>query len=122
MEEYSQINEARVIECLKAAQIWEDIQEMPQGIDTIIGDSGVPISGGQRQRVALARALYKEFELLILDEATAALDAATEREVMDAIRKLKGNKTIIFVTHHMGLVDQCDAVYKIQNQKFVQVR
>ena len=80
------------------------------------------LSGGQRQRIALARALYKDFELLIMDEATAALDMETEKAVIDSIRQLRGNKTMLMVTHHASLAEECDIVYKIENKKIVRVR
>lgn len=121
-EEEEEIDEARVIECLKCAQIWEDVQKMQDGVHTLIGANGTTLSGGQRQRIALARALYKNFELLVMDEATAALDMETEKAVIDSIRQIKENKTLIMVTHHMSLANECDVVYKIENQKIVRVR
>ena len=89
---------------------------------TVIGENGSVISGGQRQRIALARALYKEFEILIMDEATAALDMETEKAVIDSIRQVKGNKTLLMVTHHMSLANECDLLYKIEQQKIIRVR
>lgn len=121
-EDEDNIDDARVMECLKCAQIWEDIQKMPDGVDTLIGENGTTISGGQRQRIALARALYKDFELLVMDEATAALDMETEKAVIDSIRQIKANKTLIMVTHHMSLANECDVVYRIEDKKIVQVR
>ena len=121
-EEEEEIDEARVVECLKCAQIWEDIQNMENGVHTLIGANGITLSGGQRQRIALARALYKDFELLVMDEATAALDMETEKAVIDSIRQIKANKTLIMVTHHMSLANECDAVYKIEDRKIVRVR
>ena len=108
-------------ECLKCAQIWEDVMRMPDGVHTLIGENGTAISGGQRQRIALARALYKDFELLVMDEATAALDMETEMAVIDSIRQIKENKTLIMVTHHMSLANECDVIYRIENKKIVQV-
>ena len=96
--------------------------QMPEGIHTLIGENGTAISGGQRQRIALARALYKDFELLVMDEATAALDMETEKAVIDSIRHLKGGKTILMVTHHMSLANECDLIYKIENQKIIRVK
>ena len=116
------IDNDRVIECLKCAQIWEDVQDLPDGIDTLIGENGTAISGGQRQRIALARALYKEFELLVMDEATAALDIDTERAVIDSIRRVKEGKTLLMVTHHMSLANECDIIYKIERKKLVLVK
>lgn len=116
------IDEKRVEECLKCAQVWEDVEKMPEGMHTIIGENGTAISGGQRQRIALARALYHEFELLVMDEATAALDMETEKAVMDSIRQMRKDKTLLIVTHHMSLADECDMIYKIENQKLVRIR
>ena len=88
----------------------------------MIGENGTAVSGGQRQRIALARALYKDFELLVMDEATAALDMETEKAVIDSIRQVKGNKTILMVTHHMSLANECDMIYKIEDKKIVRVK
>ncbi len=115
-------DEEKVTQCLKWAQVWEEITRLPEGIHTLIGENGTAISGGQRQRIALARALYKDFELLVMDEATAALDMETEKAVIDSIRQVKGNKTILIATHHMSLANECDVVYKIENMRFVRVK
>lgn len=115
-------DEGRTIECLKCAQIWEDVRQMPDGLDTLIGPNGTTISGGQRQRIALARALYKDFELLIMDEATAALDMGTEKAVIDSIRQIRGNKTILIVTHHLSLASECEHIYRIEDRKIIKVR
>lgn len=121
-EDESEIDDARVEECLKCAQIWEDVRQMPDGVHTLIGENGTAISGGQRQRIALARALYKDFELLVMDEATAALDMETEKAVIDSIRQIKEGKTLLMVTHHMSLANECDFMYKIENRKIVRVK
>ena len=119
-EDEGEIDKAKVEECLRCAQIWEDVMRMPDGVDTLIGENGTAISGGQRQRIALARALYKDFELLVMDEATAALDMETEMAVIDSIRQIKEDKTLIMVTHHMSLANECDVIYRIENRKIVQ--
>jgi len=116
------IDDKKVVECLKYAQVWEDVVKMPEGIYTIIGENGISISGGQRQRIALARALYKEPDILVMDEATAALDVETEKAVIDSIRMVKKNKTLIIATHRISLANECDLIYKIENQKIVQVK
>lgn len=121
-EEDAEIDDRKVEECLKCAQIWEDVQKMPAGIDTLIGENGTAISGGQRQRIALARALYKDFELLVMDEATAALDMETERAVIDSIRHIRAGKTLLMVTHHSSLANECDIIYKIENKKILQIK
>lgn len=121
-EDDNNIDVNKVEEALRCAQIYDDVMEMPDGIDSMIGQNGTTISGGQRQRIALARALYKDFEMLIMDEATAALDMETEKAVIDSIRQVKGDKTLLMVTHHKSLADECDIVYKIENKGFVRVR
>ncbi len=112
----------RIIACLRCAQVWEDVRQFPDGLDTLIGENGTAISGGQRQRIALARALYKDFEILIMDEATAALDMETEKAVMDSIRQVRGGKTLLMVTHHRSLAEACDHVYRIENKALTKVR
>lgn len=121
-EDRDAIDDERVMRCLECAQVWEDVAQMPEGIHTLIGERGNFISGGQRQRIALARALYKDFELLIMDEATAALDMETEKAVIDSIRQVRKNKTLLIVTHHMSLAQECDIIYKIENKKLRQVK
>lgn len=117
-----EIDDDRVRESLAIAQILDDIEKLPEGIYSLIGEHGAAVSGGQRQRIALARALYKDFELLVMDEAMAALDKDTEKAVIDSIRLMKKNKTILLVTHHMNLAEECDLIYRIENQKLVRVR
>lgn len=121
-ENEEKIDDNKVIECLKCAQIWDDVARMPEGIDTLIDENATIVSGGQRQRLGLARALYRDFELLVMDEATAALDMETEKAVIDSIRQVKKNKTILMVTHHMSLANECDIIYKIENQGFVRIK
>lgn len=116
------VDDGRVRESLAIAQVLEDMEKLPEGIYSLIGEHGAAMSGGQRQRIALARALYKDFELLVMDEAMAALDMETEKAVIDSIRLVKKNKTILLVTHHMNLADECDIIYKIEDQKMVRVR
>ncbi len=104
---------ADVEAALQAAGAWDFVAALPQGIDTIVGERGLRISGGQRQRIALARALVRRPQLLILDEATAALDPATEAEVCGTLRQLTGAMTILAVCHQGPLVDVADHVYRV---------
>lgn len=87
-----------------------------------MGETGTAISAGQRQRIALARALYKDFELLVMDEATAALDAGTEAAVMESIRQANQTKTLLLVTHHGALAQRCDRVYQVENKKILRIK
>lgn len=118
----NEIDNDKVIACLKCAQIWKDVEQMPEGIHTLIGENGVTISEGQRQRIALARALYRDFEILIMDEATGSLDEETEKAVIDSIWQIKRNKTLLMVTHHINLANECDRIYKIEDQKIIRVK
>lgn len=112
----------KVAGCLKSAEIWEDIQRLPEGIDTVLGENGFTISMGQRQRIVLARALYKDSRLLVMDEMTAALDRETEREVMRSLKNLKGRRTLLLVTHHEWLAEECERIYRLEKQRLVRVR
>lgn len=107
------INEDSIIRAIKAAQLEGFIKELPDGLDTIVGEHGVRLSGGQRQRIGIARALYHDPPLLVLDEATSSLDIETEIEVMKAIEALHGTKTILIVAHRLSTVENCDYIYKL---------
>ncbi|WP_404789622.1 ABC transporter ATP-binding protein [Altericista sp. CCNU0014] len=102
---------------IDAAQLTEVIEKLPHGLETVVGERGVLLSGGQRQRVGIARALYHEREILVLDEATAALDNETEKLVTDSIRDLMGRKTIIIIAHRLTTVKDCQQIYKLENGK-----
>ncbi len=91
----------KIEECLKTAQLWEDISAMPDGVNTRLGENGMGLSEGQVQRLAVARALYRDTPILLLDEATSALDSATEAKMLESIRNLK-DKTCIFISHKKG--------------------
>lgn len=112
----------RVVDCLKRARIWEDIEKLPRGIDTVLGENGFAISMGQRQRIVLARALYKNSRFLVMDEMTAALDRETERELMQSLKNLQGNRTLLLVTHHEELAKECEIIYQLENQQLTRIR
>lgn len=113
------IDEERVWEVLKEAQLDEFIKSLPEGLDTGIGERGIRLSGGQRQRIGIARALYNNPEVLILDEATSALDNDTEAAIMESINKLHGKKTLIIIAHRLQTIEKCDIVYRVENGKAV---
>ena len=109
--------DGKVWKALEKAQIKGFIEALPDGLDTIIGERGVKFSGGQRQRIAIARALYHDPEILVFDEATAALDGETEEAVMDAINRLRGEKTLIIIAHRLNTIRNCDKFYEVGEQK-----
>jgi ABC-type multidrug transport system fused ATPase/permease subunit len=99
----------------RAACAWEFIEELPEGLDTVIGERGLGLSEGQAQRIAIARALLRKAPLLILDEATSALDADTELKVLEAIKSLKPSRTCILITHRTAAFNICGRVLKLEN-------
>lgn len=113
------IDEERLWEVLKEAQLDEFIKTLPEGLDTGIGERGIRLSGGQRQRIGIARALYHDPEVLVLDEATSALDNDTEKAIMESINRLHGRKTLIIIAHRLQTIEKCDIVYRVENGKAV---
>ncbi len=109
------IDDAKVWQALKEAQLDEFVKGLPEGLDTGIGERGIRISGGQRQRIGIARALYEDPEVLVLDEATSALDNDTEAGIMDSINHLHGRKTLIIIAHRLQTIEKCDIVYRVEN-------
>ncbi|MBK4730651.1 ABC transporter ATP-binding protein [Oxynema sp. CENA135] len=114
-----EINEASIESAIKSAKLTELIKSLPQGLDTLVGERGVRLSGGQRQRVGIARALYHNPEVLVMDEATAALDNQTEAGVMEAVEKLSGEKTLIMIAHRLSTVKNCDRLYFMNQGEIV---
>lgn len=110
-----EIVDEQIWSVLEQAQLKDFVEELPDGLDTLIGERGVRFSGGQRQRIAIARALYTNPDILILDEATSALDNETETAVMEAIERLQGHKTLIIIAHRLTTVKKCDMIYEIKN-------
>jgi ATP-binding cassette, subfamily B, bacterial PglK len=113
------IDSYQIEKAIRAAQLSELIEQLPKGINTIVGERGVLLSGGQRQRVGIARALYHEREILVFDEATAALDSETESLVTEAISALSGIKTMIIIAHRLSTIEHCDRVYVLQNGQVI---
>jgi ABC-type multidrug transport system fused ATPase/permease subunit len=104
---------------IKMAQLEKLIDDLPDGLDTFVGERGVRLSGGQRQRIGIARALYNNPDILILDEATSALDNDTEKEVMGCINELHGIKTLIIIAHRYSTVKNCDIIFKLREGSIV---
>lgn len=121
MEE-KDIDEERVWEVLREAQMEEFVRELPDKLETEVGEQGIRISGGQKQRLGIARALYHNPEILIFDEATSALDNNTETAIMEAIEQFKGRKTMIIIAHRLRTIELCDIIYEVNDGKIVRER
>ena len=107
-----QVDMAAVERAAKIAALHDFVlSDLPQGYETFVGERGVRLSGGQRQRIGIARALYRDPTLLIMDEATSALDNITERVVMEAVQKIRADKTIILIAHRLSTVKTCDTIF-----------
>jgi ATP-binding cassette, subfamily B, bacterial PglK len=115
-----EINNIMIDESLHQARLIELVKQLPNGVDTILGERGVRLSGGQRQRVALARAFYHQRSVLIMDESTSALDNETESEIVEEIKRLKGKKTVIVIAHRLTTVQHCDRIYRLDNGKIIE--
>jgi ABC-type multidrug transport system fused ATPase/permease subunit len=118
-DDYYNINE--IMGAARKAKIADDIEAMPNGYHTIIGERGIRLSGGQRQRIAIARALFKKAKIIILDEATSALDEATERVVMEAVNSLGSEVTVIIVSHKSSTLNYCELIYELKGGKLIQL-
>ncbi len=115
----SEPNEAKAIEALKKAYAWSFVENMSDGIDTVLDEFGVNLSGGQRQRIALARALYKSPQILILDEATSALDNRSEKAILKALKNLKDEMITFVVAHRLSTVERADTILLFEDGKIV---
>lgn len=113
------IDSERLNQSIKAAQLQELIEQLPNGVKTWVGERGARLSGGQRQRIGIARALYHQREILVLDEATSALDNETENLVTEAIESLFGNRTVIIIAHRLSTVKKCDIVHLMEKGSIV---
>jgi HlyD family secretion protein len=115
--EQKNMDTGRIQHALKVAQLEPFINSLPEGINTKVGERGVRISGGQRQRIGIARALYRNPEILILDEASSALDSRTEEDLYEALKNFNNNITIILVTHRLATLEHADLIYVLERGK-----
>lgn len=113
-------SEEEIIQAARAGYAWEIIEELPNGLDTLIGENGVTLSGGQRQRLAIARAILRNPPLLILDEATSALDTESERQVQAALAELMKNRTTLVIAHRLSTVQHADRIIVLDEGRIVE--
>lgn len=114
-----EIDKQKLDNAIKAAQLSELVEQLPEGSQTFVGENGVRLSGGQRQRIGIARALYHEREILVLDEATSALDNETESLISESLKELGRTKTMIVIAHRLTTVEHCDRIYEMSNGKII---
>lgn len=116
-----QVDRKRVLAALEAANLTDLLAELPNGVDTTIGDNGNRFSGGQRQRLSIARAIYKNAPILILDEATSALDSESERQVQAAMDRLMVGKTTIVIAHRLSTIEHADRIVVMEKGKILEL-
>jgi ABC-type multidrug transport system fused ATPase/permease subunit len=114
------INDEEVVKALRSANLWEFVCGLPNGLNTVVGERGVRLSGGQRQRLGIARALYGNPEVIVLDEATSALDTETEREIVESLREIAHDHTLIVVAHRTSTLAHCSRLIRLEKGRIVQ--
>jgi ABC-type bacteriocin/lantibiotic exporter with double-glycine peptidase domain len=111
----NQIDIKKINVSLKSAQLEDFVNQLPKGINTVIGERGIRLSGGQKQRIGIARALYDDPEIIFFDEATSALDNETEKKIMITINRLKKKRTLIIISHRISTLEGCDKKFEVKN-------
>lgn len=114
-----ELDEEKVIKALKQANAWDFVEEMEDGINTVINEFGSNLSGGQRQRIAIARAIYREPKILIFDEATSALDSKSEQQITDALEKISKDKITFIIAHRLNTITQADKIVVLKEGEIV---
>ena len=114
------ITDAELLQVAKQAHVWEFVKDLPEKLNTMVGENGVMLSGGQRQRIAIARAILKDAPILILDEATSALDTESEKLIQHALDDLMKDKTSIVIAHRLSTIENSDKIYVIDNGRVIE--
>jgi subfamily B ATP-binding cassette protein MsbA len=114
------LDREKILEAAENAHVMEFVSQLPEGIDTEVGDEGGQLSGGQRQRIAIARALLKDAPLLIMDEATSALDSESEHHIQKALTTLMQGRTTIVIAHRLSTIESADLILVMDNGKIIE--
>ncbi len=112
--------DAAIRDAARQAAVFDDIERLPEGFDTVVGERGVQLSGGQRQRIALARALLRESPVLVLDDPLSAVDAKTEAAILEAIEQQKKRRTVILITHRVAAAKRCDRIIVLDRGRVIE--
>lgn len=112
-------DDERIINVIKKADFYKDIQNLEKGLDTIVGERGLGLSGGQKQRISLARALYRDPEILVLDDSFSAIDANTESKIINSLKENRKNRTNIIISHRISAVEHADLILVMDNGEIV---
>ena len=118
--EDSEINLEMIKKSLSMSRLDSFVENLPEKIETVIGERGMRLSGGQRQRIALARAFYFQRQIIVMDEGTSSLDNETEKEVIDSINRMKRKITMLVIAHRLSTVKNCDYIYKIEDGEIIE--
>jgi subfamily B ATP-binding cassette protein MsbA len=117
---YGSFTEEKILKAISAANVNEFIDQLPNGLQTQVGDQGILLSGGQRQRIAIARALLKDAPILILDEATSALDTESEKNIQTALEELMKDRTTFVIAHRLSTVEKVDRIVVLAGGRIVE--
>lgn len=112
-------DDERIINVIKKADFYKDIQNLEKGLDTVVGERGLGLSGGQKQRISLARALYRNPEILVLDDSFSAIDANTESKIINSLKENRKNRTNIIISHRISAVEHADLILVMDNGEIV---
>jgi ATP-binding cassette, subfamily B, bacterial PglK len=121
-EKPDQIDDEKVWDCLRQAQLKDFVQSLPDGLDTNLGENGIRLSGGQRQRIGIARALYFDPDFLVMDEATSSLDTETEDAIIESVNMLAGKKTLLIIAHRLSTIQDCNSIYRVNHGRIYKER
>lgn len=117
----NKISDRKIWTILEKVRLKEFVEDLPEGLDTMVGEHGMRLSGGQCQRVALARSLYHDRSMLVLDESTSSLDGETEKRIITELKELRGEKTIVMIAHRLTTLQHCDRIYSLNKNRTLTV-